>query len=159
MNILQLNVNVLALMQLVSQHTLWKIGFTSAQAILSIWLSHNQILCEVKKNYFSNNINTVCVTKWYSFSLVFPIYFELLMTYDTLLLLSALSSHFDNFAIILGLHQGMTTFRPTSWNLTSGHKWLICHAPSYKFPSDFMHYLCKKSWYMALGFLFTSNRE
>ena len=135
MNILQLKVNVLALMQLVSQHTLWKMGFTSAQAILSIWLSHNQILCEVQKTFFSNNINTVCVAKWHSFTWVFPIYFELLMTYDTLLLMSALSSHFDNFAIILGLHQGMTTFRPTSWNPNfwsqTTVKWPICHVPSY----------------------------
>ena len=57
-----------------------------------------------KRPYFSNNINTVCVAKWHSFTWVFPIYFELLMTYDTLLLMSVLSSHFDNFAIILGLH-------------------------------------------------------
>ena len=88
-----------------------------------------------KRPYFSNNINTVCVAKWHSFTWVFPIYFELLMTYDTLLLMSALSSHFDNFAIILGLHQGMTTFRPTSWNPNfwsqTTVKWPICHVPSY----------------------------
>ena len=104
MNNLQFKVNVLALMQLVSQHTLWKMGFLLHKQSYQYDFHTIRYCVKSKRPYFSNNINTVCVAKWHSFTWVFPIYFELLMTYDTLLLMSVLSSHFDNFAIILGLH-------------------------------------------------------